>query len=231
MVREAECPCEERPGSPHTRGDGPEQGRAQSLQDLFSPHAWGWSAQTNPILRYKMVLPTRVGMVRPLPTSARYDCSSTHTRGDGPEFTIQIDAVNGFSPHRWGSLSTPLTYSLIAKVRHWCSVPDVSLFHFRESPVFTKAILELLSDDDYSALQHRLMQNPTAGDLIKGGGGLRKIRCAAKGRGKNGGIRVIYYLANETFIYLVTAYAKNKQETLTAKQLSILSEHVKKETL
>ena len=157
--------------------------------------------------------------------------SSPHTRGDGPEFTIQIDAVNGFSPHRWGSLSTPLTYSLIAKVRHWCSVPDVSLFHFRESPVFTKAILELLSDDDYSALQHRLMQNPTAGDLIKGGGGLRKIRCAAKGRGKNGGIRVIYYLANETFIYLVTAYAKNKQETLTAKQLSILSEHVKKETL
>ena len=84
MVREAECPCEERPGSPHTRGDGPEQGRAQSLQDLFSPHAWGWSAQTNPILRYKMVLPTRVGMVR---HSVMVDClriRSPHTRGDGP---------------------------------------------------------------------------------------------------------------------------------------------------
>ncbi|NBV33499.1 MAG: hypothetical protein EBR81_06865 [Proteobacteria bacterium] len=107
----------------------------------------------------------------------------------------------------------------------------VSLFHFRESSVFTKAILELLSDEEYTALQHRLMQNPTAGDLIKGGGGLRKIRCAAKGRGKSGGIRVIYYVATETFIYLVTAYSKNKQETLTTKQLATLSEYVKKETL
>jgi hypothetical protein len=97
--------------------------------------------------------------------------------------------------------------------------------------VFTKAILELLSDEEYKALQHRLMQNPTAGDLIKGGGGLRKIRCAARGRGKSGGIRVIYYLATETFIYLVTAYSKNKQETLTTKQLATLSEYVKKETL
>ena len=102
MVREAECPCEERPGSPHTRGDGPEQGRAQSLQDLFSPHAWGWSAQTNPILRYKMVLPTRVGMVRPLPTSARDDCSSPHTRGDGPKLNAFFVIERSFSPHAWG---------------------------------------------------------------------------------------------------------------------------------
>jgi len=107
----------------------------------------------------------------------------------------------------------------------------VPLFHFRESSVFTKAILELLSDDEYTALQQRLMQNPTAGDLIKGGGGLRKIRCAAKGRGQRGGIRVIYYLATETFIYLIIAYAKNTQETLTAKQLAMISEHVKKEIL
>jgi len=126
--------------------------------------------------------------------------------------------------HRWRTV-------LLQKCVIGVVFTHVPLFHFRESSVFTNAILELLSDEEYTALQHRLMQNPTAGDLIKGGGGLRKIRRAARGRGKSGGIRVIYYLATETFTYLVTAYSKNKQETLTTKQLATLSEYVKKETL
>jgi hypothetical protein len=62
-------------------------------------------------------------------------------------------------------------------------------------------------------------------------GACGRLGVRRKDGGQRGGIRVIYYLATETFIYLITAYAKNKQETLTAKQLAMISEHVKKEIL
>ena len=56
-----------------------------------------------------------------------------------------------------------------------------------ETPTFTKLIKELLSDEDYRALQEALVSRPDAGDLITGSGGLRKIRWSLEGKGKKGG--------------------------------------------
>ena len=71
-------------------------------------------------------------------------------------------------------------------------------------------------------------QNPALGDVVRGGGGIRKLRYAVTGRGKRGGIRVIYYwLKDDCQIYMLLAYAKSVKDTLTAQELSVLSELVK----
>jgi hypothetical protein len=96
-----------------------------------------------------------------------------------------------------------------------------------ETPVFTKAIVELLPDDDYSKLQHFLVCKPDAGALISGSGGLRKLRWSLPGRGKRGGIRTIYYWDHAEAIYMLLCYQKNEQENLTPKQLATLRRYVK----
>ena len=101
---------------------------------------------------------------------------------------------------------------------------------FIETKVFTKQITELLGDDDYRALQDALVLRPEAGDVIPGAGGLRKVRWTAEGRGKRGGIRVIYYFKNDRGqIYFLVAYQKNQQEDLTSDQKSKLVQLVKEE--
>jgi mRNA-degrading endonuclease RelE of RelBE toxin-antitoxin system len=62
-----------------------------------------------------------------------------------------------------------------------------------ETPIFTRIIKEIMSDDEYRELQEALVNRPNSGDLIKKSGGLRKVRWKLQGRGKSGGIRVIYY--------------------------------------
>ena len=64
---------------------------------------------------------------------------------------------------------------------------------------------------------------------MPGTGGLRKIRWAGSGRGKRGGIRVIYYLVRDDRVYLLFAYPKNKQENLTSQQLKVLRKIVEME--
>ena len=64
---------------------------------------------------------------------------------------------------------------------------------FIETSVFTRRVKELIDEDAYTTLQNVLVVNPSAGDVIEGTGGVRKIRVAAKGHGKRGGARVIYY--------------------------------------
>lgn len=64
---------------------------------------------------------------------------------------------------------------------------------FVETPVFTRELQTLLPDDVYSSLQLALMFRPEAGAVIPGGAGLRKIRWSLPGKGKRGGVRVIYY--------------------------------------
>ena len=96
-------------------------------------------------------------------------------------------------------------------------------FVFRETSVFTRQITELLSDGELNALQWALMADPESGDLIRGSGGLRKLRWAGSGRGKRGGLRVIYYwhVPGNTILFLL-AYPKNEQENLTPVQLKLL---------
>jgi len=74
-----------------------------------------------------------------------------------------------------------------------------------ETAAFTRRILTLLPDDDYAALQGLLTIQPDLGALIPGGGGIRKLRWAAKHRGKSGGIRIIYYwVVSHDLIYMLT---------------------------
>ena len=94
---------------------------------------------------------------------------------------------------------------------------------FVETPTFTKRVLGLMSDDSYAALQTHLAKQPDAGDIIRGGGGLRKIRWAAKGHGKRGGVRVIYYWwTGKDRISMLFIYPKNEMDDLSAEQLKLL---------
>ena len=94
---------------------------------------------------------------------------------------------------------------------------------FVETPIFTAAIRSALPDDEYRALQVALLLRPEQGPVIPRSGGLRKVRWGTHGRGKRGGVRVIYYWhpAEETF-YMLFVYPKNVQEDLTAAQLKAL---------
>ncbi len=98
---------------------------------------------------------------------------------------------------------------------------------FFETSVFTHRVTTLLSDDEYAALQQVLVENPKAGDLIPGSGGLRKLRWGLEGRGKRGGARVIYYyvFSREQF-YMLLIYGKNEQDDLSAEQLRALKRAV-----
>ena len=90
-----------------------------------------------------------------------------------------------------------------------------------EATVFTKQIVDLITDDSYARLQKELIDDPEKGELLEGGGGIRKVRWLAKQGGKSGGIRVIYYYQRLHTIYMIYAYQKNKQEDLTSEQVKI----------
>jgi mRNA-degrading endonuclease RelE of RelBE toxin-antitoxin system len=81
---------------------------------------------------------------------------------------------------------------------------------FIESSVFERRRPACISDDELVVLQQALLQNPRRGVVIPGSGGLRKLRWTGSGRGKRGGIRVIYYIACELEIWLLTIYGKNE---------------------
>jgi len=92
-----------------------------------------------------------------------------------------------------------------------------------ETSIFTKQVLAALSDDEYRAMQLYLLLRPDAGDLIPGSGGLLKLRWGIAGRGKRGGIRVIYYwngAADQLFLLLL--YPKNERSTLSLNELRTL---------
>ncbi|MGE0644560.1 MAG: type II toxin-antitoxin system RelE/ParE family toxin [Nitrospira sp.] len=101
---------------------------------------------------------------------------------------------------------------------------------FVETSVFTGALRRYLDDETYRALQVALVLRPTQGPLVQGGAGLRKLRWAVPGRGKRGGVRLIYYWepVNQTF-YMLYLYAKNEQEDLTFEQLKVLARLVREE--
>ena len=102
---------------------------------------------------------------------------------------------------------------------------------FIETPVFTKQVVEALTDEQYGLLQGSLVARPEAGDLIRGSGGIRKLRWALSGRGKRGGVRVIYFWrVSESQIFMLTMYAKNERTDLTAAQIKQLSRVVEELT-
>ncbi len=99
-----------------------------------------------------------------------------------------------------------------------------------ETSIFTRQVQALLSDDDYRQLQMALFLHPELGAVIPGSGGLRKTRWAIQGRGKRGGVRVIYFWAVvQDKILMLFIYAKNDQEDLTPEQLKVLRKIVEEE--
>ncbi len=98
---------------------------------------------------------------------------------------------------------------------------------FIETSIFTKQVVKLLPDKGYQKLQSILMLNPDAGAIIKGSGGLRKVRWNRPGEGKRGSLRVIYYFDQPETIYMLFMYKKNEQEDLTPEQVKILKKAIK----
>jgi mRNA-degrading endonuclease RelE of RelBE toxin-antitoxin system len=94
---------------------------------------------------------------------------------------------------------------------------NASVFSFIETRLFTRLVLAYLSDDDYQALQKLLMEQPEAGAVVPGTGGVRKLRWRATGRGKRGGFRVIYFARIEQgVIWMLTMYPKNVKDDIPA---------------
>jgi len=94
---------------------------------------------------------------------------------------------------------------------------------FVETPIFTRRIGACMDDDEYGRLQSFLADHPQTGKIIPGSGGIRKLRWAGSGRGKRGGLRIIYFwwVAKDR-ISMLMVYPKSEQDDLTTDQLKLL---------
>lgn len=85
-----------------------------------------------------------------------------------------------------------------------------------ETPGFLRDATAALAEDERAEVVSFLAANPDAGDIIAETGGARKLRWGAPGRGKRGGVRVIYYYHNESLpLFLLNVFAKNEKANLT----------------
>jgi len=100
---------------------------------------------------------------------------------------------------------------------------------FIETPIFTREVSTFLTDWEYRSLQLALLFRPEQGVLIRGSGGLRKLRWGFHGKGKRGGCRVVYYWDKQDTIYMLFVYPKSKQEDLTPAQIKLLGKLVREE--
>lgn len=112
---------------------------------------------------------------------------------------------------------------------NYTSMPYIKSVVIVEAPIFSKLVYAYINEDEYAALQWTLAVRPEAGKVIPGSGGLRKIRWSAKGQGKRGGTRIIYYFQKEEGkIWLLTIYAKNEVEKIPTKTLRAIKEALEK---
>ncbi|QPL56622.1 type II toxin-antitoxin system RelE/ParE family toxin [Vibrio navarrensis] len=86
---------------------------------------------------------------------------------------------------------------------------------FVETPLFSSQREELITDEEFRDLQTDIIKNPEVGKLIKGTGGLRKVRLATENGGKSGGYRIIYLYVLPDTVYLILAYKKGRKDSLT----------------
>lgn len=100
---------------------------------------------------------------------------------------------------------------------------------FIETEIFTEDVKLLLDDDEYRKLQVFLAMQPDYGDLIQNTGGLRKIRWLAGGKGKRGGVRVIYFHHTREFeIRLLLIYRKGIKDDLSATEKAVLKKIIER---
>jgi hypothetical protein len=101
-----------------------------------------------------------------------------------------------------------------------------ALVTFIETKLFTQLVQDYLSDDEYAALQKAIAANPEAGAVVRGSGGVRKIRWGISGRGKRGGVRVIYWLRRRDEVWMLTLYAKNEAGSVPGHVLRRIKEEI-----
>lgn len=96
---------------------------------------------------------------------------------------------------------------------------------FVESPLFTKQVHDYLTDEEYGAFQVFLATNPDTGAVVRGSGGVRKVRWSRRGTGKSGGVRVLYFTRTEDGeIWLLLIYAKSATDSIPGHILKALKE-------
>jgi mRNA-degrading endonuclease RelE of RelBE toxin-antitoxin system len=99
---------------------------------------------------------------------------------------------------------------------------------FIETKAFTKYVYSYLTEDEYFGLQSFLFNNPESGKIVPGSGGVRKLRWGAAGKGKSGGVRIIYYFKKQNDeIWLLTIYSKTEVEKIPAHILRQIAEEIK----
>jgi mRNA-degrading endonuclease RelE of RelBE toxin-antitoxin system len=98
---------------------------------------------------------------------------------------------------------------------------------FVETKLFSRLVGDYLSDDEYALLQEALIENPDSGPVVPGSGGVRKLRWGQSGRGKRGGVRIIYYAKlHDGVIWMLTIYSKNEAATIPAHVLRKIKEGI-----
>lgn len=99
------------------------------------------------------------------------------------------------------------------------------MFTFIESSIFSRELANYLDDDEYGDLQQYLINQPEAGDIIPGSGGVRKLRWKRRGIGKRGGIRIIYYvMKRRDELWMLTLYAKSVHDNIPAHIVKAMKE-------
>ena len=116
--------------------------------------------------------------------------------------------------------STPMTYHVYMKAR-WITIVETKAFEERAKSRMTR--------EEVNSVITLIASNPLCGDVIKATGGIRKVRFAIGGKGKRGGVRIIYYFYNEDVpVFLLTVFAKNEKSDLTQSESKALAKLVKK---
>jgi hypothetical protein len=109
----------------------------------------------------------------------------------------------------------------------YTALPYNNQVEFVETSTFTKLIYTYLSDNEYLGMQVYLLKNPEAGKLVPGSGGVRKLRWGQAGKGKRGGVRIIYYFKKRLAeIWMLTIYGKSDIENIPAHILKQIAEEI-----
>jgi len=104
------------------------------------------------------------------------------------------------------------------------------VFVFIESSIFDRLRAHYLDDDEYAELQQFMMRNPEAGAIVRGSGGVRKLRWRRQGAGKRGGLRLIYFVSYQpNEFWMLALYSKAKQENAPAYMLKRLKEEFERD--